>query len=579
VKKRGLLLAFIFVVYSVFVLFSDIGAWTADYSYTYSRFRLNVVALRGGADVSSPAQVSVSDFGLLLDGCNLDLKPEYLRNATTIDLLFPHQVTMNGWYFHTSNRDPALDPTTFEVLASDNDEDWKRIGSSSMEGGDALPPNTWTLPQQRLRRVDFFIAPQWQWCVRNVVMGCVWVVHWATVLVLGWLCVGADLMQYQWVLFAVMCAVCGFLASFTPDQTAFMRSVCSGLLHVALISAVVFESYFGPMFGFLGASSLSIGLWAHLTLYKGTWSVVINYIGAGAVILGVTLLSYLLHFRIRRKADQLIRPDMDMYDRCWDELLGQQGVPEALAALAATAGVIATEQAGAKVVQMQRKSDREEILELLGWTERSLTQQATLHCERAWARWRRGREEWPARSLSQLFVHAEYLQRLLIQRVQEWAGVAGGSFKLATGGYVRWVQASGIERRGIAWAKIKSLSRSVEKTMRVYHGDVSRLVDICRQSIYFDRVQDVQTCLQLMATQDQVKIVRIKNRLDTAYRSTASGGYRDLCINLRIVTEETEAVGVDHHIVEVQLLLKAFADLKHEDGHRRYIAFRNLRGE
>eukprot|EP00961_Rhodomonas_salina_P117799 1585514-Rhodomonas_salina.2 len=85
-----------------------------------------------------------------------------------------------------------------------------------------------------------------------------------------------------------------------------------------------------------------------------------------------------------------------------------------------------------------------------------------------------------------------------------------------------------------------------------------------------------------MATQDQVKIVRIKNRLDTAYRSTvraagpqdssfehrrpqveggaegcqadtpagvqASGGYRDLCINLRIVTEETEAVGVDHHI-------------------------------
>jgi hypothetical protein len=50
--------------------------------------------------------------------------------------------------------------------------------------------------------------------------------------------------------------------------------------------------------------------------------------------------------------------------------------------------------------------------------------------------------------------------------------------------------------------------------------------------------------------------------MDPDYNSACSAGYRDVALNIRIVNNETKDLGIETHVCEVQLLLKAFAQLK-----------------
>jgi hypothetical protein len=131
----------------------------------------------------------------------------------------------------------------------------------------------------------------------------------------------------------------------------------------------------------------------------------------------------------------------------------------------------------------------------------------------------------------------------------------------------------------IKWGGVKTIQRAMEKVQRSYCEDVSCLVDLCRQSITFESPGDVSTCLAAIAADPAVAIARIKNRLDPQYDAAKSAGYRDVAINLRMVCPEARNLNLDQHVCEVQLILKAFAELKNDSGHRRYVTFRNLRGE
>ena len=85
--------------------------------------------------------------------------------------------------------------------------------------------------------------------------------------------------------------------------------------------------------------------------------------------------------------------------------------------------------------------------------------------------------------------------------------------------------------------------------------DVSRLVDICRQSIVFDSVGGIVECLGLIEQDEDVKILRIKNRFGPAYNSADSAGYRDVAMNIHVITPESRALGLNTHVCELQLLL------------------------
>lgn len=97
--------------------------------------------------------------------------------------------------------------------------------------------------------------------------------------------------------------------------------------------------------------------------------------------------------------------------------------------------------------------------------------------------------------------------------------------------------------------------------------DVSRLVDLCRQSIVFDRAGEIASCLRAIQEDAEVQVLRIKNRLDPDYDSAQSAGYRDVLVNIRLVTPESCALGVNAHVCELQLLLRHFAELKVRSQH------------
>lgn len=76
-----------------------------------------------------------------------------------------------------------------------------------------------------------------------------------------------------------------------------------------------------------------------------------------------------------------------------------------------------------------------------------------------------------------------------------------------------------------------------------------------------------------------LQVTRTAACLLTCRDVQASGGYRDILMNLRLCNRDCMDAGVYHHVVELQLLLIDFAKLRTENGHRRYIEFRNKRGE
>ena len=92
--------------------------------------------------------------------------------------------------------------------------------------------------------------------------------------------------------------------------------------------------------------------------------------------------------------------------------------------------------------------------------------------------------------------------------------------------------------------------------------DVSSIVDLCRQSIVFEDLNDIAACLRVIGADSEVHMLRVKNRLDLKHRSSVSAGYRDVGMNLQIVSAETRTAGIDYHICELQLIYKPVAELK-----------------
>ncbi len=120
--------------------------------------------------------------------------------------------------------------------------------------------------------------------------------------------------------------------------------------------------------------------------------------------------------------------------------------------------------------------------------------------------------------------------------------------------------------------------------------DASRLLDLCRQSIIFDSLAAVSDCLSEIAHDSSVRIVQVatrpvsvplavrcscccwrphsicaaqvKNRMDPAFDSARTAGYRDVVVNLQLVSEDAQLLGVARHICELQLILAPIFERK-----------------
>ena len=117
-------------------------------------------------------------------------------------------------------------------------------------------------------------------------------------------------------------------------------------------------------------------------------------------------------------------------------------------------------------------------------------------------------------------------------------------------------------------------NRALEKVRRTYADDVSHLGDVVRASIIFDDPSSLACCLHLVGEQEPFKACRIKNRMARSFDSRTSMGYRDVGINVR-----WEMDSGSWHICELQLQLRSLFELKSDGGHKRYVLWRNSKGE
>jgi len=190
-------------------------------------------------------------------------------------------------------------------------------------------------------------------------------------------------------------------------------------------------------------------------------------------------------------------------------------------------------------------------------------------------------------SLDTLYVQAYALEPIFNLKVQQLAKLADGEFvcrsanhgshgsTAAAAGDFHFVTADQWNRMG----GVKPVDRAIEKVVRVYHGNVSLLLDVVRQCIVFDRMRDMLKVMRIILDDSDVEVLRIKNRMSNHYDVQSSGGYRDVLVNLRINTLLTRKLGLNNHVCELQLILKNFMVHRTLEGHTRYVAFRNKRCE
>jgi hypothetical protein len=76
----------------------------------------------------------------------------------------------------------------------------------------------------------------------------------------------------------------------------------------------------------------------------------------------------------------------------------------------------------------------------------------------------------PVDSLDQLFVQASCVHPILLQKVKSWAKESGGCFPSKGGaGFVKFSEIPEQFSFGVRWAKLKSISRAIEKVYRIYN--------------------------------------------------------------------------------------------------------------
>ena len=113
-------------------------------------------------------------------------------------------------------------------------------------------------------------------------------------------------------------------------------------------------------------------------------------------------------------------------------------------------------------------------------------------------------------------------------------------------------------------APLKGEARAAYKTLDKYAGDYRRLTDLARMTIKCPTLRAALAALRFLAKHTGFVIVLIKNRLTFAFDASATGGYRDLLLNLKSKTGDSD------HIVEVQITLTPLLAIKAGGGHAAY---------
>jgi len=309
---------------------------------------------------------------------------------------------------------------------------------------------------------------------------------------------------------------------------------------------------------------------------------------SGILSLVITIVFFLARSYSLWKSKRLLSDDQKMYDDLWRSLSETEDGKAGVEHLGKVVQMIGIDKKNDWRQTNRMRADRQAAkLE----QDKCLSQDAASHTVHpifsdlcSWTMPNRRDPNMKIASFNQLYCAASIANLLLIERLEEWAESANGMFQVNNGRkepeFVRWADAKH-DLELVSKLKrpvLKRHGRATEKLIRSYANDLSLLLDLARQSLVFESMADLTTCLGIISTDSNVRVERIKNRLDPTYNSDDTAGYRDVCVNLRVVSSLAQALGVEIHMCEVQLLLREYAALRSADGHKRYVQGRNDRG-
>ncbi|EKX55382.1 hypothetical protein GUITHDRAFT_99165 [Guillardia theta CCMP2712] len=578
-----------------------------EMSFTSRHLRFTTLMARDG---KSPRGPGIASVGLLHNGYELNCSKTRLWGYNnSLYASFEEAVVANGWFFRTSvengteESDPALFVFSFSSVPSDApwtlpSRAWEVYGGPEchwkMYSARCHPLARREYKTSRLRNHvhAFDHRPPW-FQTMHIQYGFLVSFHYTMTAVMGWMRrpIAA---KFFWV-----------NLYFVLGSMVF----CKAVMHV--LCTTIESSFY---WWIVGSSLFGLGLTSwfkeryvmhYLLFHACLSSVAINvyswlYLGIGfrapssAPVLIFTFVAWLLYNRIvLYRAWQHVAEDCRHYDDLTTKLLrdpDSQRCIEKISTLTECLGV-GRQLSQYQAVSRFRRGSRfgyssagfvvrsqtavgvlmrllDGVKGMLGWTEAARSRQ--IQC------------------FDQLYMQAFLLDPLFLDKVKSLAERAGGFCLVedetseARCKPMRWRDCKLDEAlRGKArFAKLKSIDRCVEKLSRAYAGDVSRLVDIVRQSIMFEDLKELHACLEMIAEDPDLQVIRVKNRFDRRYDARQTGGYRDVCLNVCLVTDETWRVGVSGHVCELQL---ALCDYKMRatsgKGHSRYVSYRNLRCE
>ena len=162
----------------------------------------------------------------------------------------------------------------------------------------------------------------------------------------------------------------------------------------------------------------------------------------------------------QRQAKQVIAIDQAAYNSCWDALVEMDS------------------QLNLKAVERLHQ-----LIVLMTPSQKQLVRQ------RAELGKAEDKSSTIVQDLDQLFAMAEGLHPYLRCKVQQWAAASCGSFQVVVGKeriFYPWdtILSDSALYSKVKWARPKTRRRAIEKMFRSYNGDVSRLLDCCRQVVY-----------------------------------------------------------------------------------------------
>ena len=287
----------------------------------------------------------------------------------------------------------------------------------------------------------------------------------------------------------------------------------------------------------IGTFSMASALVLLHSPYDGPYSSSVWYFVISIPCLSIAISVFISRSIIVATAKQLVRDDKDRYRELWSQIMATQ------------------KQALLDLDKLVRHVQN-------GCTRDAVQYQPPSHICRLM----------PETCLDRLYAGSSVVDPLLREKTLLWASKGAGLLPCIVCSecpkYLRLMSTDGREVTCVKWASLKKRERAMEKIVRIYSSDVSKILDIVRQSIIFDSVADLTSCLCVISEDEDVELVRVKNRLDRRYDASATAGYRDVLLNLRFLSAKW-------YVCELQLVLREHAELKTDSGHSRYVSWRN----